>query len=75
MEMLLEWASSSISSKKNLHVRGVRKNNFRKAIDRFWICHMVFTPLASLPSGIDLKRIFKNVGHKAETSRVATGSQ
>jgi hypothetical protein len=27
---------------------------------------MVFTPLASLPSGNDLKRISKNVGLKAE---------
>jgi len=36
---------------------------------------MVFTPLASLPSGNDLKRIFKNVGRKAESSHAITGSQ
>jgi hypothetical protein len=36
---------------------------------------MVFTPLASLPSGNDLKRISKNVGHKAESSHATTGSQ
>ena len=36
---------------------------------------MVFTPLASLPSGNDLKRISKNVGRKAELSHVTTGSQ
>jgi hypothetical protein len=36
---------------------------------------MVFTPLTSLPSGNDLKRIFTNVGRKAETSRATTGSQ
>ena len=75
MEEPLEWASPSILPKKNFTIIVGRKNNFRKAIDRFWICHMVFTPLASLPSGNDLKRIFKNVGHKAESSRVATGSQ
>ena len=75
MEMLLEWASPSILPKKILYKRGCLKNNFRKAIDRFWICHMVFTPLASLPSGNDLKRIFKNVGNKDEISQVSTGSQ
>jgi hypothetical protein len=36
---------------------------------------MVFTPLASLPSGNDLKRISKNVGRKAESSHATTGSQ
>jgi hypothetical protein len=36
---------------------------------------MVFTPLTSLPSGNDLKRISTNVGRKAETSRATTGSQ
>jgi hypothetical protein len=61
--------------KKFFRDRGARKNIFRKAIDQNWKCHMVFTPLASLPSGNDLKRISKNVGRKAETSRVITGSQ
>ena len=36
---------------------------------------MVFTPLASLPSGNDLKRISKNVGRKAKSSHATTGSQ
>jgi hypothetical protein len=36
---------------------------------------MVFTPLASLPSGNDLKRIYKNVGYKVELNLVTTGSQ
>jgi len=51
------------------------ENNFRKAIDHFWICHTFFTPLASLPSGNDLKRIYKNVGYKVELNLVTTGSQ
>ncbi len=36
---------------------------------------MVSTPLAPLPSGTDLKRIFKNVGNEDETSLATTGSQ
>ena len=75
MEKPLEWTSQGIPPKKiSISIVGL-KNNFRKAIDHFWICHTFFTPLASLPSGNDLKRISKNVGRKAETSHATTGSQ
>jgi hypothetical protein len=55
--------------------RGAGKNKKSKGIDHFWNCHMVSTPLAPLPSGTDLKRIFKNVGNEDETSLATTGSQ
>jgi hypothetical protein len=73
--MRLESTSASFLSKNSSSRSGARENNFRKAIDQIWKCHMVFSPLASLPSGNDLKRISKNVGRKAESSHATTGSQ
>jgi hypothetical protein len=73
--MPLESTSASFLLKSSSSQSGAWKNNFRKAIDQNWKCHMVFTPLASLPSGTDLKRISKNDGFKAESSHATTGSQ
>jgi hypothetical protein len=71
----LEWACPSILS-QNFPVREKwRKNNFVKGIDQFLIYHMFLIPLAALPSGNDLKRIFKSVGNEDETSLATTGSQ
>ena len=66
---------SELRAEKNFLRQRGRENNFRKTIDQFLICHMVFTPLAPLPSGNDLKRIFKIVGNEDETSLATTGSQ
>jgi hypothetical protein len=70
----MEWSSAGMKSKNFCCNIGAGKNNFSKGIDHFSICHTFFIPLAPMPSGIDLRRISKNVSCSDETFLLLTGS-
>jgi hypothetical protein len=70
----MEWASTGMTHKKFYCNSGAGKNIFSKGIDHFSICHTFFIPLAPMPSGIDLRRISKNVSSSDETFLLLTGS-